>query len=226
MSSEFLTVIQAMNEGFLQTLRLFAVTLVGALPLGLLISFCSMSRIKPIKWITRFFVWIIRGTPLMLQLLIIFYIPGFVLPSGNPWASGESGRFAASAVAFIINYAFYFSEIFRGGIESVPIGQREAGMVLGMKRGQIFLHVELLQMVKNIVPPVANEIITLVKDTSLARIIALEEVIHAGYSFLKGARGYSGLLWPLFFTGVYYLLFNGLLTVLFRRIEKKLSYFH
>lgn len=220
----FLTVIGALNEGFLQTLKLFFVTLVGALPLGLIVSFGSMSRFTPLRWVTRTVVWIIRGTPLMLQLIIIFYIPGKVLDA-SPWPSGEAGRFMACAVAFIINYAFYFSEIFRGGIQGVPKGQQEAGQVLGMTKRQIFFHVTLLQMIKRIVPPMSNEIITLVKDTSIARIISLQEIIWAGYAFLKTSHGYSGLLWPLFFTGVYYLAFNGLLTLLFGWVEKKLNYF-
>ncbi len=219
----FVTVLQALSEGFLQTLKLFGITLAGALPLGLVIAFGSMSRWSPLKWLTRTFVWIIRGTPLMLQLIIIFYIPGFVLPA-NPWAFAE-GRFWASAVAFILNYACYFSEIYRGGIEGVPIGQQEAGQVLGMTKRQIFFKVTLLQMIKRIVPPMSNEIITLVKDTAIARIISMQELIYAGYAFLKGSHGYSGLLWPLFFTGVYYLAFNGLLTLLFAWIEKKMSYF-
>lgn len=221
----FLTVVGALNEGFLQTLKLFAVTLIGAIPLGLVISFGSMSRFTPLRYLSRTVVWIIRGTPLMLQLIIIFYIPGYLLPSGSPWPSGESGRFLASAVAFIINYACYFSEIYRGGIQGVPVGQQEAGEVLGMTKRQIFRHVTLLQMVKRIVPPMSNEIITLVKDTSIARIISMQEIIWAGYAFLKGSHGYSGLLWPLFFTGVYYLIFNGLLTILFARLEQKLNYF-
>ena len=221
----FLTVIGALNEGFLQTLKLFFVTLIGALPLGLIISFGSMSRFTPLRWLTRTVVWIIRGTPLMLQLLILFFVPGIVLESGSPWPSGESGRFLASAIAFIINYACYFSEIYRGGIQGVPVGQQEAGQVLGMTKSQIFFHVTLLQMVKRIMPPLSNEIITLVKDTSLARIISLQEVIWAGYAFIKSSHGYSGLLWPLFFTGVYYLVFNGLLTLLLGRLEKKLDYF-
>ncbi len=222
----FLTVLGALNEGFLQTLKLFAVTLVGAIPLGLVVSFGSMSRFPPLRWLTRFVVWVIRGTPLMLQLIIIFYIPGYLLPSGSPWPSGEAGRFLASAVAFIINYACYFSEIYRGGIQGVPVGQQEAGQVLGMTKSQIFFHVTLLQMIKRIVPPMSNEIITLVKDTSIARIISMQEIIWAGYAFLKGSHGYSGLLWPLFFTGVYYLVFNGLLTLLFGWVEKKLEFFH
>lgn len=221
----FITVLKALNEGFLQTLKLFAITLAGALPLGLIISFGSMSKFTPLKYLTKTIVWIIRGTPLMLQLLIIFYIPGYIMGS-SPWPGGENGRFMASSVAFIINYACYFSEIFRGGIQGVPKGQQEAGQVLGMTKGQIFFKVTLLQMVKRIIPPISNEIITLVKDTSLARIISMQEIIWAGYSFLKGSHGYAGLLWPLFFTGVYYLLFNGILTLLFSRIEKKMSYFN
>ena len=221
----FATVIGALNEGFLQTLKLFAVTLIGAIPLGLVVSFGSMSRFTPLRWLTKTVVWVIRGTPLMLQLIIIFYIPGYLLGSGSPWPSGESGRFLASAVAFIINYACYFSEIYRGGIQGVPVGQQEAGEVLGMTRSQIFFKVTLLQMIKRIVPPMSNEIITLVKDTSIARIISLQEVIWAGYAFLKSSHGYKGLLWPLFFTGVYYLIFNGALTLLFGWVEKKLSYY-
>jgi len=221
----FETVIGALNVGFLQTLKLFAVTLIGALPLGLVISFGSMSRFAPLRWLTRTVVWVIRGTPLMLQLLILFFIPGYLLESGSPWPRGEAGRFMAAAIAFIINYACYFSEIYRGGIQSVPAGQQEAGLVLGMTKRQIFFQVTLLQMVKRIIPPMSNEIITLVKDTSLARTISLQEIIWAGYAFLKGSHGYAGLTWPLFFTGVYYLLFNGALTLLFGWIEKKLDYF-
>ena len=221
----FQTVIGALNEGFLATLKLFAVTLLGALPLGLVISFGSMSRFAPLRCLSRTVVWVIRGTPLMLQLLVIFYVPGMVLESGSPWPSGEPGRFLASAIAFIINYACYFSEIYRGGIQGVPAGQQEAGLVLGMTKSQIFFRVTLLQMIKRIVPPMANEIITLVKDTSIARIISLQEVIWAGYAFMKGSHGYSGLWWPLLFTGVYYLIFNGGLTLLFAWVEKKLDYF-
>ncbi len=223
-AQQFPIVFDALNVGFVQTLKLFAITLLGALPLGLIISFGSMSRFKPVSGVVKTIVWIIRGTPLMLQLLIIYYLPG--LAFGNPiWGSGESGRFMASAVAFIINYACYFSEIYRSGIQGVPVGQQEAGQVLGMSKKQIFFKVTLLQMVKRIVPPMANEIITLVKDTSLARIIALQEIIWAGQAFLKGSQGIAGQLWPLFFTGVYYLAFSGILTVLFNKVEKKLSYF-
>ena len=221
---QFPIVFHALNVGFLQTLKLFGVTLLGALPLGLLISFGSMSRFKPVSAIMRTLVWIIRGTPLMLQLLIIFYFPGLVF--GNQiWGGGEDGRFFASSIAFIINYACYFSEIYRGGIQGVPHGQQEAGLVLGLSKSQIFFKITLLQMIKRIVPPMSNEIITLVKDTSLARIIALQEIIWAGQAFMKGSQGISGAIWPLFFTGVYYLAFSGILTLLFGWIEKKLSYF-
>ncbi len=217
-------VVSELNSGFLQTLKLFFVTLIGALPLGLVITFGSTSRFRPLSLFVRFFVAIIRGTPLMIQLLIIFYFPGLIL--GNQlWGSGENGRFLAASCAFIINYACYFSEIYRGGIQSIPVGQKEAGEVLGMTKGQIFFKVTLLQMIKRIVPPMSNEIITLVKDTSLARIISLQEIIWAGQSFMKGSHGISGIIWPLFFTAVYYLIFNSVLTVLLNRLEKKLDYF-
>ncbi len=221
---QFPIVFHALNVGFLQTLKLFAVTLLGAIPLGLIISFGSMSKFKPLSMVVRFIVWIVRGTPLMLQLLIIFYFPGLVFGQ-QLWGGGEGGRFFASSIAFIINYACYFSEIYRGGIQGVPLGQQEAGQVLGLSKSQIFFKITLLQMIKRIVPPMANEIITLVKDTSLARIIALQEVIWAGQAFLKGSEGISGAIWPLFFTGVYYLAFSGILTLLFGWVEKKLSYF-
>ena len=242
----FWTVTRTLLEGFGTTVEIFALTLVFALPLGLVVAAGSMSKwapfrglarenspgwiralasLRPISAVVELVVWVIRGTPLMLQLLIIFYIPGYVLEGGSPWPSGETGRFLAAAVAFIINYACYFSVIYRGGIEGVPVGQQEAGQVLGMTKSQIFRHVTLLQMVKRIVPPMSNEIITLVKDTSIARIISFQEVIWAGYAFLKGSHGFSGLIWPLFFTGLYFLVFNGLLTLLFGWVEKKLSYF-
>lgn len=230
----FLTVFSSLNEGFLQTLKLFAITLLGAVPLGLIISFGSVSKFKPLKYITKIFVWIIRGTPLMLQLIIIFYVPGimnnriassFGTDLGIGWAGSEKDRFWAAAVAFIINYACYFSEIYRGGIESIPKGQFEAGQVLGLTKMQIFFKIVLKQVIKRILPAMSNEIITLVKDTSLARIISIKELIHYGYAFLKGSQGISGITWPLFATGVYYLIFSGLLTVLFNKAEKKMSYF-
>ena len=217
-------VIQALNVGFIQTLKLFFVTLIGALPLGLLIAFGSMSRFKPLSWLMKTIVWIIRGTPLMIQLLIIFYFPGLALDN-NVWGSGETGRFIAASIGFIINYACYFSEIYRGGIQGVPVGQEEAGLVLGMTRRQIFFRIKLLQMIKRIVPPISNEIIRHEKDTSLARTIALQEIIWAGQSFLRGSQGIRGAVWPLFFTAFYYLIWNGVVTVLLGRLERKLDYF-
>ena len=221
---QFPIVFDALNVGFIQTLKLFVITLVGALPLGLVIAFGSMSKFKPLSAVVKTLVWVIRGTPLMLQLLVIYYLPGLVFHN-NIWGSGEEGRFIASITAFIINYACYFSEIYRGGIQAVPYGQQEAGQVLGLTKSQIFFKITLLQMVKNVLPPLSNEIITLVKDTSLARIIALQEIIWAGQAFMKGSQGIAGEIWPLFFTGLYYLLFSGILTVVLGKIEKKLSYF-
>ena len=222
-SQEFQTVVAALNSGFFKTLQIFLITIVGAIPLGLVISFGSMSRLTPLRWFTRTIVWVVRGTPLVLQIITIFYVPG--MKDLFTWPSGESGRMTAVCVAFVINYACYFSEIYRGGIQGVPVGQQEAGLVLGMTRSQIFFKVTLLQMVKRIVPPMSNEIITLVKDTSLARVIALQEVIWMGESFMKGNQGYRGLVWPLFFTAVYYLIFSGVVTVLLGRLEKKLEFF-
>ena len=217
-------VVNALNTGFIQTLKLFSITLLGAFPLGLLIAFGSLSRIKAVSLTTKFIIWIIRGTPLMIQLLIFYYFPGLMLGK-QIWGGGESGRFFAASVAFIVNYACYFSEIYRGGIQSVPVGQTEAGLVLGMTKKQIFFHVTLLQMIKRIVPPISNEIITLVKDTALARIIALQEIIWAGQAFMKSSHGISGAIWPLFFTAFYYLVFNGIVTILLAKFEKKLDYF-
>lgn len=217
-------VVQSLNVGFLQTLKLFAVTLIGAIPLALLICFASMSKLKIVSIPVRLFIWIIRGTPLMIQILILYFFPGLVFKN-NIWGGGESGRFMAASLSFVINYACYFSEIYRGGIQAVSVGQEEAGLVLGMKKSQIFFRIKLLQMIKRIVPPMSNEIITLVKDTSLARIISLQEIIWAGQAFMKGSQGISGAIWPLFFTAFYYLIFNGILTVMFARLEKKLEYF-
>ena len=216
----FLTVTPSLLEGFLATVRLFALTLVFALPLGLVISFGSMSRFAALRLPIRFLIWVVRGTPLLLQLLIIYYGPGIIIKN-NVWGSGDSGRFVAALVAFVINYACYFSEIYRGGIQSIPVGQYEAGQVLGLTRSQIFFRITLLQVIKRIVPPMSNEIITLVKDTSLARVIAVYEIIWSGQSFIKSA----GIVWPLFYTGVFYLVFSGLLTMLFSRLENKLDYF-
>lgn len=209
-----LTVTMSLLEGFATTLKLFLLTLLFALPLGLIISFGSMSRITPLRWLTRTVVWIIRGSPLLLQILIVFYGPGllFDLPL--------LPRFTAAMVTFIINYACYFSEIYRGGIQSIPRGQYEAGQVLGMTKPQIFFKVTLLQVIKRIVPPMGNEFITLVKDTALVRVISVYEIIWMGESYIK-----KGLIWPLFYTAVFYLVFNGLLTILFSWLEKKLDYF-
>ena len=200
--------------GFWESLKVFGLTLLFSIPLGLVICFGSMSSFKPLKALTRGFVWIIRGTPLMLQLIIIFYGPGlmFDLPA--------MPRFTATIVAFSINYACYFSEIYRGGIESIPVGQYEAGQVLGMTKSQIFFKVVLLQVIKRITAPMGNEVITLVKDTSLARVIGIYELIWAGEQFIK-----KGLIWPLFYTGIFYLVFSGLLTILLGYLEKKLDYF-
>lgn len=204
----------ALMEGFGETLKVFILTLAFSIPLGLVICFGSMSRFAPIKVFCRGLVWIIRGTPLMLQLIVIFYGPGLLFG----WKAMP--RMTATVVAFALNYACYFSEIYRGGIESVSKGQYEAGQVLGMTKTQVFFRVVLLQVVKRIMAPMSNEIITLVKDTSLARVISIYEVIWAGESFIK-----KGLIWPLFYTGAFYLIFNGLLTILFSKAEKKLNYF-
>ena len=216
----FWTVTLSLLEGFLGTIKLFILTLVFSLPLGLIICFGSMSRLRVIKYPVRFIIWVVRGTPLMLQLLVIYYGPGIFL-GVNIWGSNTGGRFMAALIAFVFNYACYFSEIYRGGIQSIPVGQYEAGHVLGMTKKQIFKNVILLQVIKRIVPPISNEVITLVKDTSLARVIAVYEIIWNGQAFIKS----SGIIWPLFYTGAFYLLFSGLLTLLFGYIEKKLSYF-
>ena len=186
----------------------------------MIISFGSMSKFRPLSYLCKLLVWIIRGTPLMIQLLIIYYFPGLVLK--NPiWGSGEVGRFTAASVSFVLNYACYFSEIYRGGIEAIPKGQTEAGQVLGMSRSQIFFRVTLLQVIKRILPPISNEVITLVKDTSLARVILVYEIIWEGQSFIRS----DGLIWPLFCTGLFYLVFTGILTLLFSRLERRLNYF-
>lgn len=216
----FWNVTQSLLNGLATTFEIFILTLLFALPLGLILAFGSMSKIKPLRYLIQVLVWIVRGTPLMLQLIIIFYGPGLWLGT-NIWSGNEAGRITATVVAFSLNYACYFSVIYRGGIEGVPAGQREAGQVLGMTKSQIFFKVTLLQMVKRVIPPMSNEVITLVKDTSLARIIAAYELTFAGYSFMKSA----GLTWPLFYTGVFYLAFVGLLTLLFNYIERRLSYF-
>lgn len=216
----FWNVTQSLMSGLETTFRIFIFTLIFSLPCGLILGLGSISKWRPLRYLIQVIVWIIRGTPLMLQLIIIFYGPGLWL-GHNIWSGNEAGRITATVVAFTINYACYFSVIFRGGIEGVPAGQREAGEVLGMTKSQIFFRITLLQMVKRVVPPMSNEVITLVKDTSLARIIAAQELTFAGYSFMKSA----GLTWPLFYTGVFYLIFVGILTLLFNYIERRLDYF-
>ena len=222
----------ALLNGFGMTLKLFFLTLLFSLPLGLIISFGSMSKFKPLKYILKLFIWVIRGTPLMLQLITVFYVPGFI----GKWAGAIAAdnffinwlatwkipdRFTAVMLAFVINYSCYFSEIYRGGIESMPKGQYEAGAVLGMTKTQTFFKVILFQVIKKIVPPMSNEIITLVKDTSLARVISVYEIIWAAQKFAKT----DGLVWPLFYTGAYYLIFSGILTLLFGYIEKRMDYY-
>lgn len=216
MSTDFLSVTLYLLQGFLSTARIFGVTLLFSLPIGLIISFGSMSKFKPLKWLVKLIVWIIRGTPLMLQLIVVYYGPG-LLTDGKFMLNANT----ATYVTFIINYSCYFSEIYRGGIESISRGQYEAGQVLGMTKSQIFFRIVLLQVVKRIIPPMSNEIITLVKDTSLARIITYYEIIFHAQSYIRGA----GVIWPLFYTAAFYLAFCGLLTVLFNLIEKKMSYF-
>lgn len=202
-------------SGFATTCLLFFITLVCSLPLGLLIAFGSMSKLKAISVPIKTIIWIIRGTPLMLQVMVVFYMPGLLL--------GWSGLqcLTAATIAFVINYSCYFAEIYRGGIQSISRGQYEAGQVLGMTKSQVFFKVVLLQVIKRIVPSMSNEIITLVKDTSLARIIAVEEILFVAFNRYVSA----GIIWPLFYSGAFYLLFIGLLTILFGKIEKKLSYF-
>lgn len=206
--------IASLIDGFWLNIELFILTLVMSLPLGLVITFGSMSKFKPLKWLVKTFVWVIRGTPLMLQLFVVLYAPGLLFDV--PMKS----RMSAALIAFVINYAAYFSEIYRGGIESVSQGQYEAGAVLGMTRSQVFFKVILLQVIKRIVPPMSNEIITLTKDTALARVIGLAEIIMAAERFTK-----QGLIWPLFSTGLFFLLFNGVLTLILGWLERRLDYF-
>lgn len=228
----FGSVTTSLLEGFAVTCLLFILTLILALPLGLLISFCTMSRFKPVRAIFKVIVWVIRGVPLMLQLFMVYYLPGMLSPTSTnlfgqidktfyfKFGISGAGSFIATLIAFVINYACYFSEIFRGGIQSISKGQYEAGQVLGMTRGQIFNRVILMQVVKRILPPVGNEVITLVKDTALARVIGVVEIIKVADLFASKA-----LIWPLFYAGVFYLVFVGALTLLFGWLEKKLSYY-
>ncbi len=239
--NEALSVFQRLSEGFLINVNLFMLTLVFAIPLGFVVAFGSMNRwaplafigknkskvskfaylygVRPISLVTRFFVWIIRGTPLLLQILVVYLGPG-LLGFESPWPSGSTGRLLAAVVTFVINYSCYFSEIYRGGMESIPKGQTEAAQVLGMTSTQIFFKVKLLQLVKRIMPPMGNEVITLVKDTALANYISNMEIIMTAREYAS-----SGLIWPLFSTAIYFLIFVGLLTLLFSKLEKKLDYF-
>ena len=212
---DFLGVNAQLLGGFKYTLLIFFITLVAAIPLGLPIALGSMSRFKPLRWISRAFVWVIRGTPLMLQIMVVFYVPGLVF--GTPFRS----RIIAVIIAFIINYAAYFSEIYRGGIESIPVGQYEAGQVLGLTKTQTFFKVVLFQVVKRIMAPMSNEVITLVKDTSLANVIAVGELIMSARNIVK----VYAIIWPLFYTAIFYLIFCGVLTLLFNALEKKLNYY-
>ena len=209
-----LSVTLTLLEGLVVTLELFGLTLLFALPLGLVISFGSMSRCAPLRRVVKTIVWVVRGTPLMLQIMVVFYGPGLMF--GLPLLP----RFTAAVVTFVINYACYFSEIYRGGIQGVPVGQREAGLVLGMTKTQIFFKVTLLQIIKRIVPPMGNEFITLVKDTALVRVISVYEIIWMGETYIR-----KGMIWPLFYTAVFYLLINGILTLLLGWLEKKMDYF-
>lgn len=212
---DFLGVNAQLLGGFKYTLLIFFITLIAAIPLGLPIALGSMSRFKPLRWISRAFVWVIRGTPLMLQIMVVFYVPGLVF--GTPFRS----RIIAVIIAFIINYAAYFSEIYRGGIESIPAGQYEAGQVLGLTKTQTFFKVVLFQVVKRIMAPMSNEVITLVKDTSLASVIAVGELIMSAQNIVK----VYAIIWPLFYTAIFYLIFCGVLTLLFNALEKKLNYY-
>lgn len=211
----------ALVDGLGLSAWIFVVTLVGSLPLGIVVALCRMSSFKPLSLLAQFYISILRGTPLMLQLMAFMFGPYYLLGMNM----GTDWKFGACAVGFILNYSAYFAEIYRSGIQSIPEGQYEAALVLGYSRSQTFFKIVLPQVIKRILPAMGNEIITLVKDTSLARIIALQEIIWAGQAFMKGSHGISGAIWPLFFTAVYYLIFNGILTVLLGRLEKKLEYF-
>ena len=209
-----LSVTLTLLEGLAVTLELFGLTLLFALPLGLVISFGSMSRCAPLRWVVKTIVWVVRGTPLMLQIMVVFFGPGLLF--GLPLPQ----RFTAAVVTFVINYSCYFSEIYRGGIQGVPVGQQEAGLVLGMTKSQVFFKVTLLQIIKRIVPPMGNEFITLVKDTALVRVISVYEITWMGETYIR-----KGMIWPLFYIAVFYLAVNGILTLLLGWLEKKMDYF-
>lgn len=227
---EFINITAGLMDGFVTSLLLFAFTLIFSLPLGLIISFCTMSKFAPLRIPFKLIVWVLRGTPLLLQIFVIFYVPGLITGGQFVWPTMHTGwvwfdktistRFLAALVAFSINYAAYFSEIYRGGIESISKGQYEAGQVLGMTKTQIFFKVVLMQVIKRILPPMSNEFITLVKDTSLANTIGVIDLMYKASEKLL-----NGQIWVIFYAGVFYLLFTGILTLLFGYIEKKLSYF-
>ena len=217
----FSVMLEQLSAGMVKSLGIFVLTLVFSLPLGLGLCAIRMSRFRVLQAIAKIYISIMRGTPLMLQLLVVFFAPYYAFHISTSY----SYRFIAVILGFSLNYAAYFAEIYRSGFQSIPAGQREAAMIMGYSRGQTFLHILFPQMVKRVMPPVTNEVITLVKDTSLAHIIALQEIIWAGQAFMKGSQGISGAIWPLFFTAIYYLVCNGILTLLLGALEKKLDYF-
>ena len=208
-----LEIVKQLLSGFGLNMLLFFTTLAGGIPLGLVVMFGYRARVKPVAWLFKLLVWIIRGTPLMLQLMAVYFLPSLLF--GHTFS-----REMAAVIAFIVNYSCYFAEIYRGGLESIPRGQYEAGQVLGMTRSQVFFRVVLMQVVKRIVTPMGNEVITLIKDTSLANIISVAEIIMTSERFLA-----KGMLGPFFSTAIFFLVFNGIVTVLLARLEKKLDYY-
>ena len=217
---QFPIVIQSLNVGFLQTLKLFFVTLLGALPLGLIIAFGSMSHFRPLKYITNIIVWVVRGTPLMIQMLIIYYFPGLVLHK-QIWGGGETGRFLAASLSFVLNYACYFSEIYRGGIESMPVGQYEAAKILGYNKVQTFFRIILPQVIKRILPSITNEVITLVKDTSLAFVVAVAEM----FTIAKQIASAQTTMMPFVIAAIFYYVFNLIVAVVMQKVEKSMNYY-
>ena len=205
-----------LGKGMIVSVEIFVLTLLFSLPLGLIVAFGRMSKNMIIRSITKIYISIMRGTPLMLQLLVVYFAPYYVFKI----KIGSGYRFVAVILAFAINYAAYFAEIYRSGIESMPVGQYEAAKVLGYGKWQTFFKIILPQVIKRILPSVTNEIITLVKDTSLANIIANKDIIMMAKEYAA-----KGLIWPLFSTAVFFLIFVGALTLLFDRLEKRLEYF-
>lgn len=211
------TMLQQLTGGFLNTLIIFILTLLFSLPLGLLVAFCRMSKFRPLQLLAKVFISILRGTPLMLQLLVVFYGPYFLF--GMQITMGF--RFLALIIGFVINYSAYFAEIYRSGIESIPVGQYEAASVLGYSKSQTFLRIIFPQMVKRVLPPVTNEVITLVKDTSLAFVLAYTEM----FTIAKQIAASKTTMMPLFVAGVFYFVFNAVVAFVMEAIEKKLSYY-